>query len=70
MNRSILNAIHGTPNPPCVIYQCQHQMECAESKIACVAFHRYVVSASGRFPSGAAYRQPDGIIYERVFESC
>lgn len=68
MSTAILQALTGQPAPPCEIYNCHHRMECAECDKACMAFLRYVVSASGQFPSAAIYRDSSDFYYDKVFK--
>ena len=64
--RSIFTAITGTPEPPCRALQCPHECECHSGK-ACMAFLRYVSSASGRFPAAMQYREPSDFYYHKIF---
>jgi hypothetical protein len=68
MTRSIITALTGQPEPPCTVFQCQHAMECAECRKACMSFYRYVTSASGRFPAGYSFREPTDFYYLKIFE--
>ena len=67
MNRSIVTALTGQPEPPCTIYKCESERECATCSKACMAFLRYVSSASGRFPAAMQYREPSDFYYHKIF---
>lgn len=67
--RSIVAAITGQPSPPCDVYKCTHKMECYGCSKACMAFYRYITSASGRFPSAPMFREATDFYYHKIFES-
>ena len=68
-SRSIVTALTGQPEPPCTIYKCESERECATCGKACMAFYRYITSASGRFPSAPMFREATDFYYHKIFES-
>ena len=51
------------------MYKCTHKMECYGCSKACMAFYRYITSASGRFPSAPMFREATDFYYHKIFES-
>ena len=69
MTTKLFNALTGQPEPPCTVFKCWHEMECAQCNKSCVSFYRYVTNPSGRFPSGYGFREPSDFYYNKIFES-
>lgn len=68
MKRNITQALNSQPAPPCDIFDCENKPLCASRHLACRAFGFYLSSAAGRFSGAPMFREPDGIIYEKIFK--